>query len=113
VPFSSLIVSALIIVPQVIVALMAPWVGHRDKIWGRRPLLLVGFAEQASAGSVGLNGEVIEDWADCCWCLSHLSEDGDYGAVSHRSTPFPLNKAAGRHNSLGRRERPDRETEVK
>src|SRR6266436_2695579 len=42
-PFSSLIVSALIIVPQVIVALMAPWAGRRAKIWGRRPLLLLGF----------------------------------------------------------------------
>jgi predicted MFS family arabinose efflux permease len=44
VPFSSLIISALIIVPQVIVALMAPWAGRRAKIWGRRPLLLLGFA---------------------------------------------------------------------
>ena len=43
-PLSSLIVSALIIVPQVIVALMAPWVGRQAKIWGRRPLLLLGFA---------------------------------------------------------------------
>jgi MFS family permease len=34
----------LIIVPQVIVALMAPWAGRRAKTWGRRPLLLVGFA---------------------------------------------------------------------
>jgi len=41
---SSLIVSALIMVPQVIVALMAPWVGRRANTWGRRPLLLVGFA---------------------------------------------------------------------
>jgi MFS family permease len=40
---SSLIVSALIIVPQVIVALMAPWAGRRAGL-GRRPLLLVGFA---------------------------------------------------------------------
>jgi MFS family permease len=43
-PLSSLIVSALIIVPQVIGALMAPWAGRRAKVWGRRPLLLVGFA---------------------------------------------------------------------
>jgi predicted MFS family arabinose efflux permease len=42
--FSSLIVSALIIVPQVIVAVMAPWVGRQAKAWGRRPLLLIGFA---------------------------------------------------------------------
>jgi MFS family permease len=41
--YSSLIVSALIIVPQVIVALMAPWAGRQAKIWGRRPLLLLGF----------------------------------------------------------------------
>jgi MFS family permease len=44
VAFSSLIVSALIIVPQVIVALMAPWAGRQAKIWGRRPRLLIGFA---------------------------------------------------------------------
>jgi len=41
---SSLIVSALIMVPQVVVAIMAPWAGRRANIWGRRPLLLVGFA---------------------------------------------------------------------
>ena len=42
--YSSLIVSALIMVPQVIVAIMAPWTGRRANMWGRRPLLLVGFA---------------------------------------------------------------------
>jgi MFS family permease len=41
---SSLIVAALIMIPQVIVAIMAPWAGRRANIWGRRPLLLVGFA---------------------------------------------------------------------
>jgi len=40
---SSLIVAALIMVPQMIVAVMAPWVGRRANTWGRRPLLLVGF----------------------------------------------------------------------
>ena len=40
---SSLIVSALIMVPQVIVAIMAPWAGRRANTWGRRPLLLIGF----------------------------------------------------------------------
>jgi MFS family permease len=42
--FSSLIVAVLIMVPQVIVAIMAPWTGRRANTWGRRPLLLVGFA---------------------------------------------------------------------
>src|ERR1700736_840662 len=39
---SSLIVSALIVLPQIIVALMAPWVGRQANNWGRRPLLLIG-----------------------------------------------------------------------
>jgi MFS family permease len=41
---SSLIVSGLIVVPQVIVAIIAPWAGRRANTLGRRPLLLVGFA---------------------------------------------------------------------
>ena len=38
------LVAALIIVPQLIVALLAPWVGQRAEMRGRKPLLLVGFA---------------------------------------------------------------------
>jgi MFS family permease len=41
---SSLIISALIIVPQIIVAVMAPWVAQQAQSWGRRPLLLIGLA---------------------------------------------------------------------
>jgi MFS family permease len=41
---SSLVVSALIVLPQILVALLAPWVGRAAKSWGRRPLLLIGFA---------------------------------------------------------------------
>jgi MFS family permease len=41
---SSLIVSAMIIVPQFVVAFAAPWAGQQAKSWGRRPLLLIGFA---------------------------------------------------------------------
>ena len=36
--------SGLIIVPQIIVALLAPWVGFHAEKRGRRPLLLLGFA---------------------------------------------------------------------
>jgi MFS family permease len=39
---SSLILSALIFVPQIVVATLAPWVGRRAGSWGRRPLLLIG-----------------------------------------------------------------------
>ena len=41
---SPLIVSTLIVVPQVVVAVLAPWVGRRADSWGRRPLLLIGFS---------------------------------------------------------------------
>ena len=40
---SALIVSALVIVPQILVALIAPWVGEQAQSRGRRPLLLLGF----------------------------------------------------------------------
>jgi MFS family permease len=40
---ASLLVSALIIVPQIVVALTAPRVGREAQSWGRRPLLLLGF----------------------------------------------------------------------
>ncbi len=41
---SSLAVSALIVFPQIIVALLSPWVGRTTTTWGRRPLLLLGLA---------------------------------------------------------------------
>jgi MFS family permease len=40
---ASLVVSALIIVPQIVVVLSAPWTGRKAQSWGRRPLLLIGF----------------------------------------------------------------------
>jgi MFS family permease len=42
--FSSLVLSGFVVVPQIIVALLAPWVGRQATTWGRRPLLLLGLA---------------------------------------------------------------------
>jgi MFS family permease len=42
--WSTPVMSALILVPQLIVALLAPWVGRTAGIWGRRPLLLIGLS---------------------------------------------------------------------
>jgi len=39
-----LLMAGLIIVPQIVVALLSPWVGYHSKRWGRKPLLLLGFA---------------------------------------------------------------------
>ncbi len=41
--YSSLSMSVLVVVPQVLVVLAAPWIGRQAQNWGRRPLLLVGF----------------------------------------------------------------------
>ena len=44
---ASFIISALIITPQIVVALSSPWVGQLAQSWGRRPLLLIGFSALA------------------------------------------------------------------
>jgi hypothetical protein len=45
----SQIVSTLIVLPQIIVALMASWVGPA-KNWGQQPLLLIGLGELSGQG---------------------------------------------------------------
>jgi predicted MFS family arabinose efflux permease len=44
------LIAACIIVPQAIVALSSPSVGRKAELWGRRPLLLLGFAALAIRG---------------------------------------------------------------
>src|SRR5262249_39208369 len=41
---SSLVVSALVVFPQIIVAALAPWAGRSAATWGRKPLLIIGLA---------------------------------------------------------------------
>ena len=48
-------ISILIIIPQVVVAIVSPWVGYHSEKKGRRPLLLIGFAlEPVRAGLLAL-----------------------------------------------------------
>jgi len=42
--WATLIIAACIVVPQIVVAAMSPWIGARAQIWGRRPLLIIAFA---------------------------------------------------------------------
>ena len=42
--WATLLIAACIVVPQLVVAVMSPTVGRQAEIWGRRPLLLIGFA---------------------------------------------------------------------
>lgn len=42
--WATVLIAACIVVPQCVVALLSPWVGRQAEVWGRRPLLLIGFA---------------------------------------------------------------------
>jgi predicted MFS family arabinose efflux permease len=42
--WATALIAACIVVPQLVVAALSPWVGRKAQSWGRRPLLLLGFA---------------------------------------------------------------------
>ena len=42
--WATVLIAACIVVPQMLVAAASPWVGKHAQTWGRRPLLLIGFA---------------------------------------------------------------------
>jgi MFS family permease len=48
--WASTLIGACIVVPQLVVAIFAPWVGRLADSWGRRPLLFVCFAALALRG---------------------------------------------------------------
>jgi MFS family permease len=48
--WATTVIGACIVVPQLVVALFAPWVGRVADKWGRRPLLTVCFAALAIRG---------------------------------------------------------------
>src|SRR5262249_59413338 len=72
---SSLVVSALIVLPQIIVAVMAPWVGQWAKNWGRRPLLLIGL------GALPIRALLFASVADPTLVVAFQLLDGISGAV--------------------------------
>ncbi|HEY2136095.1 MAG TPA: MFS transporter [Xanthobacteraceae bacterium] len=42
--WATVLIAVCIVVPQLLVALVSPWIGRRAQTWGRRPLLIIGFA---------------------------------------------------------------------
>jgi MFS family permease len=42
--WATVLIAACIVVPQVVVALLSPWVGRHAQIWGRLPFLRIAFA---------------------------------------------------------------------
>jgi MFS family permease len=45
---SALFMAGLIVIPQLVVAILAPWIGYWSELRGRKPLLLAGFAVEAA-----------------------------------------------------------------
>ena len=72
---SSLIVAALIILPQIVVALLAPWVGRQARSWGRRPLLLIGF------GTLPIRALLFAFFDDPLFLVGFQLLDGISGAI--------------------------------
>lgn len=48
--WATILIAACIVVPQVMVALISPWVGHQAQVWGRRYFVLAAFAALALRG---------------------------------------------------------------
>src|SRR5262249_41564859 len=42
--WATALIAACIVVPQLVVALVSPWIGQHAELWGRRAVLLFGFA---------------------------------------------------------------------
>jgi MFS family permease len=49
---ASLLMAGLIVTPQIIAAVLSPWVGYHSEKFGRKPLLLIGFGIEALRGLV-------------------------------------------------------------
>jgi MFS family permease len=50
--WATALIAACIVIPQLVVALISPWVGHQAQIWGRRPFLMLAFAALAVRGAL-------------------------------------------------------------
>lgn len=50
--WATVLIAACIVVPQIVVAVSSPWVGGHAERWGRRPLLLIGFAALPIRGAL-------------------------------------------------------------
>jgi MFS family permease len=50
--WATVLIAAFIVVPQAMVALISPWVGHQAQVWGRRYFLLAAFGALALRGAL-------------------------------------------------------------
>jgi MFS family permease len=92
---SALVLSALIVFPQILVALLAPWAGRTANSWGRRPLLLLGL------GVVPIRSLAFATTTDPVLLVAVQALDGITGATLGVLTSLVIadvTKGSGRFN---------------
>ena len=93
--WATALVAACIIAPQLVVATISPAVGRLAQSWGRRPLLLMGFA------ALPLRGALLAWTSDPYMIVAVQALDGISGAVLGVLVPLALadiSRGTGRFN---------------
>jgi MFS family permease len=93
--WASTLIGACIVVPQLVVALFAPWVGRVADSWGRRPLLVVCF------GALALRGILFAVVTDPYLIVAIQALDGVSAAVLGVVLPLvvaDITRGTGRFN---------------
>ena len=93
--WATALVAACIIAPQLVVAVISPAVGRLAQSWGRRPLLLMGFA------ALPLRGALLAWTSDPYMIVAVQALDGISGAVLGVLVPLALadiSRGTGRFN---------------
>jgi MFS family permease len=92
---SVLFTSAMVVVPEVVTALLAAWIARRAQDWGRKPLLLAGFA------ALALRGVLFVLAPGPWWVVTVQATGGLTAAVIGIMTPLVISdvmRGSGRYN---------------
>ena len=92
---ATVLIAACIVVPQLVVAAISPWVGHRAELWGRRPFLLVAFA------ALTIRGLLFASITDPYWLVAVQMLDGITAAALGVMVPLmiaDITRGTGRFN---------------
>jgi MFS family permease len=94
--WATVLIAVCIVVPQLVVALIAPWIGRKAQAWGRRPLLLLGFS------ALAVRGLLFASFVDPAVIIAVQLLDGVSAAVLGVMVPLivaDITRGTGRFNS--------------
>lgn len=92
---SAALIAVALVVPQIIVAMLSPWVGAKSEQWGRRPLLLIGF------GALAVRGLLFAALTPSSWIVAVQILDGISAAALGVLVPLSIadiTRNSGRFN---------------